>query len=343
MQSKTASLEDRIGGSRWPSFRELETADPPESSWSLFGPDDELGTINFLTDDVRRRAASLVRTGRTFNLDYPIGAFDPFPTGTRPEAKHTMFSNNPWHFDDWLDSFYLQATTQIDALRHIGHPEHGFYGGRVREDISEQTTTLGIQTYAEAGIVGRGVLLDVERHLAAEERPIDQSTSYEIGVEDLEATAERQGVRFEDGDILLVRTGWAEYCRVEMDAAARAAFAKQIRVPGLATTKAVVAWLWDHHFSLVAVDNLGVECFPYTAGNDLVVPGLPAPERGIDHNGGIHRPLLTMLGFALGEMWALEDLAADCARDGVYEFLLTAKPLHLPGGAGSPANALAIK
>ena len=61
------------------------------------------------------------------------------------------------------------------------------------------------------------------------------------------------------------------------------------------------------------------------------------------HNGGIHRPLLTMLGFALGEMWALEELAADCADDGVYEFLLTAKPLHLPGGAGSPANALAIK
>lgn len=328
---------------RWPTFRELAAAQPSETSWSLFGLDDEIGTLNFLTDDVRRRAASLVRTGRTFNLDYAIGAFDPFPTGTRPEAQHFMFSNNPWHFDDWLDSFYLQATTQIDALRHIGHPELGFYGGRERDDFTVETTTLGIQTYAEAGIVGRGVLLDVGRHLEAAGRPLAFDESYEIGVDDLEATASRQGIGFADGDVLLVRTGWAEYCRTGMDAAARAAFAGDMRVPGLATTRAVIEWLWDHHFSLIAVDNLGVECFPYTADNDLRIPGLQPPPRGVDHNGGIHRHLLTMLGFALGEMWALEELAADCAADGVYEFLLTAKPLNLPGGVGSPANAMAIK
>ncbi len=329
--------------STWPSFHDLGQADPPETAWSLFGRDDQIGTLNFLTPDVRRRAAGLVRTGRTFNLDYAIGAFDPFPTGTRPEAKHSMFSNNPWHFDDWLDSFYLQGTTQIDALRHIGHPDVGFYGGRTREDFTTETTTLGIQTYADAGIVGRGVLLDVARHLEAEGRPIRQDASYEIGVDDLEATAARQGVTFEDGDLLLVRTGWAEYCRARMDTAARAAFREDMRVPGLATTRAVVAWLWDHHFSLIAVDNLGVECFPYTAGNDLRIEGLAPPPRGVDHNGGIHRHLLTMLGFALGEMWALDELAADCAADGVYEFMITAKPLHLPGGVGSPANALAIK
>jgi len=339
MMQPDASAE----GPRWPSFRDLGDADPAESSWELFGAGDELGTINFLTPEVRRRAAGLVRTGRTFNLDYPIGAFDPFPTGTRPAAGHRMFSNNPWHFDDWLDSFYLQATTQIDALRHIGHPEHGFYAWRTRDDISADTTTLGIQTYAEAGIVGRGVLLDVARHLEAEGRPIDPRTSYEIGVEDLEATARRQNVEFADGDILLVRTGWAEYCRTGMDAAARTAFVARMRVPGLATTRAVVEWLWDRHFSLVAVDNLGVECFPYTAGSDLFLADVEPPERGVDHNGGIHRPLLTMLGFALGEMWALEEIAESCADDGVYDFLLTAKPLNLPGGAGSPANAMAVK
>lgn len=32
-----------------------------------------------------------------------------------------------------------------------------------------------------------------------------------------------------------------------------------------------------------------------------------------------------------------------CAADGKYEFLLTAKPLNLVGGVGSPANAMAVK
>ncbi len=44
-----------------------------------------------------------------------------------------------------------------------------------------------------------------------------------------------------------------------------------------------------------------------------------------------------------GELFDLELLAEDCARDGVYEALLTAKPLMLRGGVGSPANAMAIK
>jgi hypothetical protein len=46
---------------------------------------------------------------------------------------------------------------------------------------------------------------------------------------------------------------------------------------------------------------------------------------------------------ALGELWWLDDLAADCARDGVYETFFVAAPLNAPGGIGSPANAIAIK
>jgi hypothetical protein len=45
----------------------------------------------------------------------------------------------------------------------------------------------------------------------------------------------------------------------------------------------------------------------------------------------------------LGELWRLEALAADCEADGVYESLLVSAPLNLRGGAGSPANALALK
>jgi hypothetical protein len=57
----------------------------------------------------------------------------------------------------------------------------------------------------------------------------------------------------------------------------------------------------------------------------------------------MHRPLIALLGLLLGECWKLDELAAACAADGKYEFLLTAKPLNLIGGVGSPANALAVK
>jgi kynurenine formamidase len=326
-----------------PTYAELMKADPPGSAWDYFGRDDELGTINFLTPDRRKRAAELIRAGRTINLDYTLSEFDPFPSGTRPPNTHHLFSNNPFHFDDWLDSFYLQGTTQIDALRHIGYPGRGWYGGREREQIQTDNSTLGIQNWAETGIVGRGVLLDVERYLASVGRPIDQSTVTDITVDDLEATAAAQGVTFETGDILLFRTGWAEYCRTHMDEDARRVFKAGMKVPGLANTRAIVAWIWDHHFSMVAADNLGIESFPYTPDNDITEPGQPKPEKGVDHNGGLHRPLLPMLGLAMGEMFALEDLARDCADDGVYEFFFSAKPLNLLGGVGSPANALAIK
>jgi kynurenine formamidase len=332
-----------IEASRWPSYAELEGATPPWSSWDLFGRDDELGTINFLTPEVRKRAASLVRTGKTFNLDYSLDAFEPFPSGTRPASKHQLFSNNPWHFDDWVDSFYLQSTTQIDALRHIGYPGQGFYGGRSASEITSETPVLGIQKWAEVGIVGRGVLLDVERYLASVGRPLDQRVATEITAADLDATAAAQGVEFQHGDILLFRTGWAEYCRTQMDEAARRAFKSDMRVPGLASTREIVGWLWDHHFSLVAADNLGIEAYPYTPDNDITQAGQEKPEKGVDHNGGLHRPLIPLLGLALGEMWSLEALAADCAADGVYEFFLSAKPLNLVGAVGSTANAMAIK
>jgi kynurenine formamidase len=329
--------------SRWPSYEELQSATPPGTAWSLFGAGDQLGTINFLTDDVRRDAATLVKSGRTFNLDYALDAFEPFPSGTRPPGEHHMFSNNPWHNDDWIDSFYLQSTSQIDGLRHIGDPRFGFYGGARKQDLTEATAELGIQAWAEVGIVGRGVLLDVARYLASEGRPIDLTTTTYISAADLDATARAQGVEFRDGDILLFRTGWAEYCRTAMSEEARREFKTDMHVPGLDSTREMVAWLWNHHFSVIAGDNLGVEAFPYTPDNDLSDPTQPKPEKGVDHNGGLHRPTIPLLGTALGEMWNLEALAEDCARDGRYAFLLTAKPLNLRGGVGSPANALAVK
>jgi len=77
--------------------------------------------------------------------------------------------------------------------------------------------------------------------------------------------------------------------------------------------------------------------------SDFRVPGERPPERGVNHSGMLHRPLIALLGMAMGELWKLDDLAADCAQDGRYDFFLTCKPLNIPGGVGSPPNAMALK
>ncbi|HYQ68178.1 cyclase family protein [Actinophytocola sp.] len=324
-----------------PSYDELRrrTDAPPGSSWHLFGPDDQLGTLNFLTPETARAGAALVRHGRIFNLDYPLNTFVPSLAGTRPPTEHHIFANNPNHRDDWVDSFYLQSTSQVDGLRHIRHPRHGFYGGVADDDIDVDTPALGIQLLAEKGIVGRGILLDAVRYFDSVGEPLAPDAPRGITPAELDGMAEHFGVEVRSGDILLLRTGFAEYW-LRATPERRAA---RTGGPGLRQSEETLAWLWDHQVSLVAADNGGLERWPVDPGSGWVDPDEPPPPRGPSHNGMMHRPLIALLGMIIGELWKLDELAEDCAADGVYEFLLTAKPLNLRGGVGSPPNALAVK
>jgi len=153
--------------SHFPTYAELlKRADgPPGSAWGVFGADDELGTLNHLTPDIVREATSLVKDGEVLNLDLPLDVFRESLIPTRKPLRHALFASNPFHRDEVLDSFYTQSATQLDGLRHIGHPEFGFYNGADPERFTAGEPLLGINRYAEHGIVGRGVLLDVDRHL----------------------------------------------------------------------------------------------------------------------------------------------------------------------------------
>lgn len=323
-----------------PSYDELLNEQPPGSSWSTFGAGDQLGTVNFLTPERVASAARLIRTGKRFSLDHPLTAFEPYPTGTRRPIEHHVFANNEFHRDDWIDSFYLQSSSQLDALRHIGHPLHGFYGGLAPDDNVEGSTALGIQNYADAGIAGRGVLLDVPRFFADRGLDYDTERTIRIDARMLDELAAFHGIEFRGGELLLLRTAWAE--RYLAKSPEERAVTPWRLSPGLAQEEGVLRWLWEREIALVAADNLAVEADPVLQ-SDFRYPGETPPERGVDHSGMLHRPLIALLGMALGELWKLDDLAADCADDGVWEFFLTVKPLNLPGAAGSPPNALAIK
>src|SRR5205814_245753 len=127
--------------------------------------------------------------------------------------------------------------------------------------------------------------------------------------------------------ILLLHTGWLGwYAAQSTETRRRFADAGNIESPGLGASEEMARWLWDRHVAGVAADNPAVERFP-----------LPGMTRAL------HPQLIGGFGMALGELWWLDELARDCARDGIYDVLLVSSPLPLRGGIGSPANAVAIK
>jgi kynurenine formamidase len=332
--------------SRWPTYAELLERDdgPPGSAWGVFGRDDELGTLNHLTPDAVREATSLVTSGEVINLDLPLDVFQESLIPTRKPVRHTLFASNPFHRDEFLDSFYTQAGSQLDGLRHIGHPEFGFYNGADPERFTAGEPFLGINRYAEHGVVGRGVLLDVDRHLRLQGTPLDHAEGEAIPISVAAETANAQGVELRPGDILMIRTGWVHYHLRERDAEQRKHDVRALRSTGLEPSHETVAWLWDNRFSVVGVDNVAVEVWPARPES----PFLTGAERRGDepltgHSGLMHRVLIPLLGMALGELWALDELAERCAADGRWDCMIVAKPLNLTGGAGSPLNAVAIR
>ena len=170
------------------------------------------------------------------------------------------------------------------------------------------------------GIVGRGVLLDVARHQGVDRL----QKGFAIGADLLDETARAQGVEVGAGDILLVRTGhigW--WYQLEDKSEFMAGGPAE---PGLSAY--TVPWLHERDVAMVATDTLAAEVLPGE-------PGLPLLS--------FHRGALCDLGLPIGEMFELDELAEDCASDGVYEFFFAAMPLPVVGGVGSPINPVAIK
>ncbi|GII81048.1 cyclase [Sphaerisporangium rufum] len=329
-----------------PTYAELRarTDAPAGSAWGIFGADDEVGTLNHLTPRQVRAAATLVRTGEVINLNLPLETFDPPVSPYRKSLRHHMYSNYPYHRDEYLDSFYPQASTQIDGFRHIGHPEFGFYNGTSPDRFQPHDPVLGINRFTERGIAGRGVLIDVDRYRRAQGRPIDHAAGEAIGLGDITGAAARQQVDLLPGDILLIRTGWMHRHLNELSPEQRDEEKKGMRLSGLRAAEDTVAWLWDHRFAMLATDNFSVEAFPPPVDS----PFLTDKERRgevshFSYRGAMHNVLIALLGLPLGELWNLDDLAARCAADGNWDCLIVSTPLNLTGGTGSPANAVAIR
>ena len=304
-------------------------------NWGRWGDTDQIGTLNFLSDDVVRAAAASIRHGRRFSLAYPL-QLNGLQTGRIPgriNPLRTMVSLNhcltgdPTTFctSDDVVVMGLQAATHWDGLGHASY-NGVIYGGRPATVITEWgATQCGIEQIRS--LTGRGVLLDIARLHGVDRL----APGHAISDRDLNAAAARERVDVRAGDIVLIRTGaMADAKRGDL-AAFIGPIDPQTNLPlasgiGLSCAE----WFHTHDIAAVATDNITFEVLPW----DPSIPGAILP---------MHCLHLVEMGLTQGQNFDLEALAANCAEDGQYDFFLEASPQPFVGGLGSPVNPVAIK
>ena len=293
-------------------------------NWGRWGADDQRGTVNLITPERLVAAGALIRTGKVFDLGIPFDDAGPQPGGGRINPVHLMsqtgdrqmFPGGFRYADDYI-FMPLQGATQWDALAHVYY-DNQLYNGYPSNDVTVVGAFNCSIEHQAKGIAGRGVLLDLARLKGVEwlER------GYAITPADLEAAIAAQGdVAVGAGDILVFRTGWRRKFLVEksptnfMDGE-----------PGLGQD--CCQWLRDRDIAAVCSDNWAIEVLPGEDPNAVF---------------NVHMVLIRDMGLTLGEIFDLEELSADCAADGVWEFFFCAPPLKVTKGVGSPINPLAFK
>ncbi len=297
------------------------------SNWGRWGDDDEVGTLNLIDDAAVSRGLAAARTGVRFSLAIRLDADGP-QLGTIPgriNPLHTMVAINTAYTGDPADfcasddtmTLGLQACTHWDALAHVSYDGllyNGFPAGTITAERG--ASRCGIHRIPH--VVTRAVLLDVARATGhAEGLP----PGHAIRADDLDAAVELAGLHPEPGDAVLVRTGQMRHLR----ARDRQTYTLGDQ-PGLTT--GTVPWMRRHDVAAVATDTVAMEVYPCED------PAVLFP---------VHMLQLRDMGLLQGQNFDLEDLAAHCAGDGVYEMLLVANPEPVTGGAGAPVNPVAVK
>lgn len=283
------------------------------SNWGRWGRDDEIGALNLITPEKRRQAAALVRDGVSVSL--------------AADADTVMAVDNPNPYEVTMQSiasdriavsYHGIAHTHLDSLAHIN--EAGvFYNGYTPQAqiVLEQGHAKNSIHNVKDGVFTRGILIDIPRLKGVPY--LEPGTP--IYVEDLEAWEKRTGVRVSAGDALFVRTGvWARRKAVGPWLRGRAEGGQSA---GLHPS--VLPWLKARDIALLGSDH-----------PQYVSPGAPGAPRG-----AVHDFALVHLGVHLFDNCDLEALAAAAAARNRWEFLLTAAPLPIPGGTGSPLNPIA--
>ena len=293
------------------------------SNWGRWGDDDELGTLNHITDDVRLAAARAVRHGRSVSCSWEVAVPGDMKRSTTacphaadmpgaegmPPAFH---ADRRWGFS----SERLSLTFHGNTVTHLDSPCHLFwdgemYNGRSHTAVDAETgSAWAAVTAAADGIITRGVLLDVA---AVRDVPWLEA-GQGVFPADLEEAERRQGVRVRPGDAVLLRTGHG----------------RARRGTGAGFTHAgwhasCLPWLHDREVALIGADTpQDVQPSGYA---ELLMP--------------VHAVGLVAMGLWLLDNCDLEACAATAAELGQWDFHLAVAPVRFAGTSGSPVNPIA--
>jgi kynurenine formamidase len=281
------------------------------SNWGRWGKDDQLGTLNLITPEKRKQAVKLVKDGVPVSLAHDV-LKDRAEDNANPFV-HTML---PRAGGFWLDSYSVNyhgyAHTHMDALCHAtyqGKMYNGFPADDVTKDGAKELSIIN----AKGGIMTRGVLMDIARLKGVEF--MEPGTA--IFPEDLEAWEKQAHVKVEPGDVVFIRTGrWARR-------AAKGAWPVGRSAAGLHASCA--RWLHDRGVAMLGSDE----------ASDVV----PSQVEGVGLP--IHQMALVAMGIHIFDNCDLEELSKQAAQRKRWAFLLTAAPMAIPGGTGSPLNPIA--
>jgi kynurenine formamidase len=293
------------------------TASAQDWTKSKWGPNDEIGAANYMTPELVVKAASLVKTGKTYALGIPVDSKTPaYPPRTfkitivQPgQAGNSGIGPNKATYNDDILDTWVGIGSQIDGLGHLGI-EHVYYNGNKLADFADPTGLKKLGIAKIPPMVTRGVLLDMAAYYNTD--VVKEGTAF--NVKEIEEVAKKQGVEIRQGDVVIFHTGWLSLIGRDDKRYSTAEPGLGVEGAKYLTGKGVVA---------VGADTWAVEVLPFESKNVFEV----------------HQILLAMNG-----TYILENMdTTELARDKGYEFLFVLGQPRWRGGVQSMINPIAIR
>lgn len=294
---------------------------------SPWGPEDEIGRLNLMSDQSRAAILNRLAGGRAYDLsvEYFIGmpswqaAGDPHYRIWMTHTPHGTVIDDPLHLGESMNthvsytgaaiSMYTHMGTHIDALNHFGLDGRIWNGFNAKAHLGDRGwTRAGVENIPP--IIARGVLIDVAVAKGVEMLP----DGYRVTKRDLIDALKQQQVTLQKGDVVLIRTGRMQHYEDT------AAYMENPPGMGLEAARFLVE---EGGAMIVGADNLSFEAFPSEVDGNYVP---------------VHTYLLAEQGTPILELVNLEALA----RDRVYEFAFIGGSLKLRGADGAPMRPIAL-